>query len=133
MTFFLFFFIFDYFCCKRAHILFCFFGFFGQKCQFNFFALLNFCPFCGSRYVRNNFYTCILSKYIFDSEKNCFFLYYYIHYIICIYTPLCTDLGQNPVPVKKPCKPCHRCEKYFSKWLPRCSVVTSMLTPPTRN
>ena len=55
-----------------------------------------------------------------------------LHHIY-IYTPLDTDLGQNPVPAKKPCKPLHRSENYFSKWLSRCSVVTSMLTPPTRN
>ena len=58
---------------------------------------------------------------------------HHIHYTIYIYTPLDTDLGQNPVPAKKPCKPLHRSENYFSKWLSRCSVVTSMLTPPTRN
>ena len=39
----------------------------------------------------------------------------------------------NPTLAKKPCKPLHRSENYFSKWLSRCSVVTSMLTPPTRN
>ena len=52
---------------------------------------------------------------------------------IYIYTPLDTDFHQNPATAKKPCKPLHRCENYFSKWLSRCSVVTSMLTPPTRN
>ena len=58
---------------------------------------------------------------------------HHIHYTIYIYTPLDTDLGQNPVPAKKPCKPVHRSENYFSKWVSRCSVVTSMLTPPSRN
>ena len=50
-----------------------------------------------------------------------------------MYTPLCTKLGQNPIPAKKHSKTCDTSENYFKKYAFRCSVVTSMFTPPTRN
>ena len=59
-------------------------------------------------------------------------IYIYIYIYIYIHTTQ-HRFGQNPAPLKKPCKPFHRSENYFSKWFSRCSVVTLMLTPPTRN
>ena len=58
---------------------------------------------------------------------------HHIHYTILIYTPPHIQKPPKPDTRKKHCKTLHRSENYFSKWLSRCSVVTSMLTPPTRN